>query len=412
MGKCAKEGTLQAKDVEHFLTAKMDDIDRISRLRFILRLKRWATLARVPFSLDVDIEEEISSIYLKKFALAQNPGLKLRWGRWANRYAREPIDLGSVQSTFGASLISVADDKTELLRKLCEVDSDIHFSFDARCRKASAGGLESFTVEMSPVMRVIAQKFLVGLPRGETEIKFDSWDLAFKTGKGLKPPNQDGVLFSAFSDNSFLVAIADGTGDSNDGTRAVQRCLESLPSAMAGTGDVRISTEIAAAEVRADNMNRKEENSCTLVALHIKKDCVTLVHLSDPFLWIQTDGDGIVWSRQDKASRTNIGGEPFGYTITSSGNRVDTFTSFKESPCAGLDELSGLRSFLIGSDGIFPVREELTASDECPVAVDFEGCEKNPCVVASSCYEAALKSMQVCARGPDNISCVAGYRKW
>ncbi len=395
--KAAKDGFLSANDIEQLneiLCEKASAEERISRLRFAFRLKRWVDQKQGDWPLSQNLEKEIADIYRMQFASAPNPALKLRYARWARRWGDEDFDWNQLEK----ALLSRVKTETTVSAKLaiiCEADLDV----------------EMLGEDIKPTTKILSKLLWSRKSSACAGLEFTSWSFGLHSDEGPKPPSQDAALFAAFSDDTFLAAIADGTGDSHDGARAAEIALQALAECLAATGQLKESTELAASAVRADNLRRKEENSCTMVAVYVKKENATLVHLSDPFHWIQVDGLTPSYSRLDKSCRLNVGGEPFGYTLTSSGNRVDCFTALPPATIFAIQEVTGLRSFVLGCDGLLPVEDEGATSNACPVVMDFDNGKKHPCRIAMDCSLAARKAMDEKRRSPDNITCMAGYRR-
>lgn len=408
--KSLSDGVLKTEDIEDLLNEQITDSDRIGSLRFVLRLKRWAQQSQVEWQLERDLETEIANIYRNQHDLANDPALGLRYALWAKRYGAEGFDWQGLLD----ALRLVVDAEPEMLGKLAKLsEADLGLAFDGSARQLRAEllNLQPLVIEIPHATQLTTKMLWSRENAAYAGLEFGPWSLALMTQVGPKPTNQDGALFASFSDDSFLVAVADGTGDSHDGARAAEIILNTLAEGLAATGQLQVSVELAATAVRADNLARNEENSCTLVALHCRENGqATLVRLSDPFYWIGGNDDVPSWSRLDKSSRANIGGEPFGCTFTSSGNQVSCFTTFSTVQDEAVREIGGLRSFLLGSDGVLPLPDEEANSEQCPVVVDFERGLESPYRVAQTCSRAARGAMQANRRGADDITCVAGYR--
>lgn len=406
--RAAKEGLLSADQLQTLIGANATPSDRVSRLRFALRLQRWLEQGNGTWPLDLDIEREIGLIYRDQSEHADTPIDQLRWAWWARRYGVEDFDWGDLERSFRASIATLQTPR-DVLRAICE--ADLGLAFDPRTGHPRTHFLRDHpSMEiLRPVGRLVSSRRLLRQSSATVCLEFGPWSLALRTDEGPKLPNQDGALFAAFSDDSFLAAVADGTGDSPNGARAAEVALQTLAGALAATGDLPVSVELAAASLRADNICRREENACTLVAIHIRNDNAILIHLSDPFHWLQADGEPPRWSRLNRNARFNVGGERFGYTLTSSGSVVGTFVSFT-SAREGVEEVDGLRCFVIGSDGLLAVPDEAASGEECPVTIDVDESRRNPYVIASSCHDIALQAMTEGRRSGDNITCVTGFR--
>jgi serine/threonine protein phosphatase PrpC len=185
---------------------------------------------------------------------------------------------------------------------------------------------------------------------GAVAVQNGAWACAGKTDIGVPngDHNDDAIAVCAREAAGCLLAVADGTGDSKFGSRASTVALQGLIDAWCTGLSLEWAAKLAAAKLRADNCAHGLDGACTLAACVLHDDQAELVAIGDAF-FVCVGADGQAQrSVFDKEQRSVLGGEPLGWTITSSGRLVENLNHTSPVDVLKVDHAQRV---LLGSDG-------------------------------------------------------------
>ncbi len=337
-----KSGTLSQQHIEDLLRqcSRLElRQDRVSVLRFALRIARRGRLATGA------IVEALRFEYGEAAAEESVPEIvRRKLSAWSSRYGDgEPSSFSPAMHTrFGGTM-------NQLAEQIAEGDWDFWFNRTSRSLECWTGRERLFCAvegDWSPFNGTL----LAQVSEGTVVIENRTWKYAGKTHVGVPNGNHNddaiGICPNARADH--FLAVADGTGDSQFGSRASAVALQGLIDSWSAGVSLEWAIKLAASKLRADNLAHLLDGACTLSACVLHHEYAELVAVGDAF-FICTDTERQVHkSVFDKESRSVLGGEPLGLTITSSGRLVENLDHATRVEVVRVDRVHRV---LLGSDG-------------------------------------------------------------
>lgn len=228
---------------------------------------------------------------------------------------------------------------------------------------------------------------------------------AGKYGNDGKPvaDNQDAFIVLEGPDKSFLVAVADGTGDSQDGARAARVALEALATNWRSSSDVGAAVTAAALLVQEDNRVGHLDGACTLTAMTLSGNHAEAVHVGDARYYLLNSEGRQICALVDKSKRLVLGGEPLGNIITSSGYIVREVEQSNAHPVVNITSPT---RFVLTSDGAFFQDNE---DDDFAQIREILEKHSNPSDAATAIVNRALEAFRLGVTKSDNVTAIVGY---
>lgn len=215
----------------------------------------------------------------------------------------------------------------------------------------------------------------------------------------------DDAFIATIVPNGVFTAVADGTGDSQDGGRAAEIALSTMLYALNQNVNLTRAAMEASMQIQQDNCNAASDGACCLVGvLATANGDVEVIQAGDT-RFIPEEGDPFP-PKIIRLDRRVLGGEPLGDIITSGGNLVREVTS--ESDLA-IHTCRGLRKFALVSDGAFISDAPLKDTQEIQTIVKEAA---DPHEAAQAIRDRALRSFANPRNKnkADNVTVVVAFR--
>lgn len=369
--------------------------DKVTILRFALRLARNGGLKTDK------INDDLAQIYSSQTSDTLKVSKSLQYRGWANRYGIS-IDTKKLER----EILHYINAENSLFYKLrLLVDSDVNFLIIPETNTIQIYLDEKWIpIKYNPILYKIYSIIIGYDSEGMIRKKNQSWEIVAETltGKQENVKNDDSLGIAYFKTGEILIAIADGTGDSQFGGRASWIALDTLINAYSISSSLKIAVELAASKIRSDNMIHHLDGACTLVAGIISGNKMVAMACGDSFYTILREDNKIESSSIDFQKRKILGGEPLGQIVTSNGRLVDTLIHVKSDD---FENIENPKRFLFGSDGL--LLDDVKESSGYLTALVSK--QKEPIRIVDKSLSRSLAAFKAGVKA-DNITSLAGVR--
>jgi hypothetical protein len=330
---------------------------------------------------------------------------KLAYDRWSQGYAGEQAREQPGSAIPNASAATYLDELVSAGTPAAGWEIDLP-EVEAVGKTIHLGRIQNRLTNEVVALNVLRQLKWYDVTQNEIESRTEHFLAYGLCDSGPKQVNDDVMAIARYVDGSILVALADGSGDADDGRAAAHGALVALVKAMCFTNSVLTAVRIVNSEVVSANLRSMAANYTTLVAVFIPPDgAATGVSVGDSVVgWQQGNGDWAALT-PNFSTRSIIGGEPLGITISSSGRSIQHCHELEGVQSIVLP--SGVNQIFLSSDGVIPlssaaaISASLNSAQRAPSKLPRENVQHFVHLTREA-YAAGAK--------PDNFTCI--FAQW
>lgn len=250
-----------------------------------------------------------------------------------------------------------------------------------------------------------------GVNKSSQPIRVGNWRFSGLTHSGHtnskgepEGKNADAFLLLERDDGSFLLAVADGTGDSKDGERASQIALQALANAWKSKKDIAEAVTETAQALQEDNRQTQLDGASTLVAVELNRNDAQVVNFGDTRFYLISENGEEQKAEVELLTRQVLGGEPLGDIITSGGNLV---REIRECPQGLVTRVPDVTKIVLTSDGTFFLDNPEDDFNEIKEIINHHS---TPEKAAEDILQRSLDAFRLGEAKGDNVTVIVGFR--